>query len=535
MKKQWKVAAYLRLSNDDGQYSESMSIVNQKSLISEWLKDKPDLCFIDFYSDDGYTGTNFDRPAFKDLMFDLKIGRVDCVVVKDLSRLGRNSTKVGELLDEFFPINKIRFIAINDNLDTLGLFDDNDVTGFKLICNEFYVRDTSKKVKSALRASAKQGNYVGALAPYGYKKSDKNYHRLVVDEESAKIVKRIFLEYAGGKSGRQIAEQLNKENVLSPSNYRNSVIGNDGKPHIYWCSESILQILHNEVYFGNLVQHKREKLSYKLKTRRVTSEEERIISYNTHEAIIDKELELAVKARFDNKERTKERKRKNGELVPVLFSGLLRCADCGSKMAGTIKNNKRCYRCQKYNTSGKSACSSHFIYEEDLLKLVMFDIRTIVYRYKREGESFVNFLVENLTENISNESERVKLTLKSNNEKIIDIESKMDLLYNDKKSGTISTRMFSILSKKYDDELNLLMRESEKCETVIQKINSDSQIVFKWINSVIDLSNESNPEFTHFNSIIDKIYVEEVGKSNRIRIRYKVGYIDLDKKMLKIA
>ena len=182
MKKQWRAAAYLRLSRDDENFcSESVSITNQKALIMDYLEGHPEITLVDIYADDGFSGVNFDRPAFSDMMFDINLGRIDCVIVKDLSRLGRNTTKVGQLKDEFFPSKGIRFIAINDNVDTKGGIDENDVADFKLLFNEYYVKDISKKIRSSLRASAKQGLFIGSYAPYGYKKSSEDKHKLVID------------------------------------------------------------------------------------------------------------------------------------------------------------------------------------------------------------------------------------------------------------------------------------------------------------------------------------------------------------------
>lgn len=537
VKGQWKAAAYLRLSHDDGQYSESMSITNQKSLILEWASKQTDIDIVDIYIDDGFSGTNFDRPAYRNMMFDIKIGRIDCVIVKDLSRLGRNLTKVGELIDEFFPENRVRFVDINDNMDTLGLIDENDITGFKLVCNEFYVKDTSKKVRSALRASAKRGNYVGALAPYGYKKSKEDYHKLVIDTEAAVIVKTIFLAYSEGHSGREIADSLNSKMIPCPYNYRNRLLGKEFDNSKHWTSTTVLEILHNEVYFGNPVQHKREKLSYKLKQRRITSKEEQIVSYGTHEAIVDENLEQLVKERFSKRYAPNNRKRNNGNKVPVLFSGMLRCYDCGSKMPATIKNEKRCYRCYKYNNSGKSACTSHFIYEKDLLDYVLFDIKRIIFEYGNDREEFINYLIEHINDNNSIIVSDAKNYREISKTKIKEIEDNMIALYNDKKNGCISQSMFSLLSKKYDDELTILLQECNNYDNIIKNYEVNEAVVLQWIRKLLELNGKTNPTAEQLHSIIDEIYIKSTGSDNRIVIRYKIGFLDIEKicNQLKIA
>lgn len=523
--KKWKAAAYLRLSRDDGQYGESMSITNQKSIIRDWVADKLEIELVDFYVDDGFTGTNFNRPAFNELMFDIKIDRVNCVIVKDLSRLGRNSSKVSQLIDEYFPKNKIRFIAINDNLDTLGLIDENDVTGFKLVCNEFYVKDISKKVKSALRASAKKGNYVGALAPYGYKKSDDDYHKLEIDKDSAETVRKIFKDYSIGKSGREIANDLNSKKILCPFNYKRQQSGLELDNTKFWTSTTVLQILHNEVYYGNLVQHKREKLSYKLDQRRLTSKEEQIICYGTHDPIIDADIQATVKERFEKRYRNNSRKRNNGNKVPVLFSGLLKCFDCGSKMPATIKNEKRCYRCYRYNNSGSNACKSHFIYEEDLEKYVLQDIKKLIYNYKIDQKNFINNLLVVINNNNISITNNIKSKRISINKDIETIKSTMVELYDDKKNNVISSNMFSLLSQKYDEQLQVLLKESDSYDNIIKEYEVNETRVFNWINNLLKIESLEHQTFEYYHSIIDHILIKNVGEENRIIIKYKVGFI----------
>lgn len=521
--KRWKAAMYLRLSRDDGTNLESLSITNQKALLEDWLKDKTDIDVVDCYVDDGYTGTNFDRPGFNDLMFDIKIERIDCVIVKDLSRLGRNSSKTSHLIDDFFPRNGIRFISVNDGMDTLGLVDDNDVTGFKLVCNEFYVKDISKKTKSALRASARKGNYVGALAPYGYKKSDTDYHKLIIDDTTAVIVKQIFNAYASGESARYIADNLNHNNVITPYNYRRVTLGLDVDDSKYWSSATVLQILHNEVYFGNIVYHKREKISYKLDKRRITSEDEHIICNGTHERIVDKDTELLIKNKFASNYSKNKRKNNNGNCVPVLFSGLLRCYDCGSKMPATIKNNKRCYRCYNYNASGSSACSSHLIYESTIEEYIQNDIREILNKYNSNTSQFINSLKNKICSNnciiINQVTKKRSMALKE----IDHIRALMVDLYNDK--NKMPTSMFSICAKQYDDNLQRLLKDVDNYDNILMQYEYDNNFIRVWLEKLNSIDSLINPSCEYYHSIIDKIYIKAVGKKQRIIIKYKVGFI----------
>ena len=524
MTKQWKAGIYARLSRDDvNYYSESASITNQKAYMIEYLNEQSDIYLVDEYVDDGYTGTNFDRPGFSDMMFDINIGRINCVIVKDLSRLGRNTTRVGELKDEIFPSKGVRFIAINDNVDTKGGIDDNDVADFKLLFNEYYVKDISKKIRSSLKASAKQGLFVGSYAPYGYSKSPLDKHKLIVDKEAAEVVKHIFIEFSKGKSGREIAENLNKNNILSPMTYRCQKLGKEYKGSA-WTSHSIYEILKNEVYFGNMVQHKRENVSYKLKQRRFVDKKEQIVVYGTHEAIIDENLRIATEQALIS-DQHRNRKRKSGERLPILFSGLLVCNDCGGKLAATIKHNKRCYRCAKYNNSGSSTCSSHFIREDQLLELINEDIAEIVRDYYKNKNLFFKNIMQNILRNNLRESNSAKNKMIKYKSRVKMIEKTMDDLYNEKINTVITKQMSSIMSEKYDKELDELLQMIDSCDKIIKKTSISESYVRSWINTLIEIRNCKSPTASDFASIIDKVYVKETGAAERISIRYKVGFI----------
>lgn len=526
MNKQWKAGIYTRLSRDDVDfYSESASIKNQKAFIIDYIKSHSDIDLVDMYVDDGYTGTNFERPGFADMMFDINIGRIDCVIVKDLSRLGRNATKVGELKDEMFPSKGVRFIAINDNVDTKGGIDENDISDFKLLFNEYYVKDISKKIRSSLRASAKQGLFVGSYAPFGYSKSPEDKHKLIIDDEAAEIVRSIFTEFASGKSGREIAEGLNLRGILSPMTYRYYKLGKEYKGAA-WTSHSIYEILKNEVYFGNMVQHKRENVSYKLKQRRFVDEKDHIVVYGTHEAIIDDKLRESVERALENETKRRNRKRKSGERIPILFSGLLVCSDCGGKLAATIKHDKRCYRCAKYNNSGNSTCTSHYIKEDDLVELVKLDIKRLARMHQKDSNNFFKELMLTILQNNLSESNDAKVEMVKYKNRVKAIENTVATLYSDKINGVITQQMFSLMSKKYNEELEELLHSIDSCDKIIKKTGISESFVRDWINTLLDISNCKSPTANDYAALIDKVYVNAVGEPERIRIKYKVGFIE---------
>ncbi len=501
-----------------------MSITNQIDFMKDWLEVHPEIDIVDVYTDDGYTGTNFERPGYKKMMTDVSFNLIDCIIVKDLSRLGRNTSRVGQLKDEFFPKHGIRFIAINDMVDTMGGMDNNDVTDFKLVFNEYYVKDISKKTKSAFRTLAKKGEYIGAYAPYGYRKSEEDYHKLVIDEYAADIVRRVFREYADYKSGRQIANELNKEGVLTPTNYRNKALGKKLKSYV-WTSNTVQQILSNEVYLGHMIQHKREKISYKLKERRITEPDERIAVYNTHEAIIDGELYAAVMKRKDECRQSRCRANKNGMRMPILFSGLLICSDCGNKLAATTKNGRRCYRCCRYNNSGDNACTSHFIYEDTLVEYVMGDIKRLVYDYNKDKNGFVRRVLCQMNWELQQQATDAKIKLTTVIPKIDKIEAEIVQSYKDKAEGVITPKMYAVISKSQNDELNELLKLQNDCDMIIKKSKADSGYVISWINALAEISHCERIDRKHLASVIDAVYIGNVHDADRIRIMYKVGFL----------
>ena len=533
--KKWKAGFYSRLSKDDDNFgSESMSIRNQIDFMTDWAEEHDDVEVVDIYTDDGFTGTNFDRPGYQSMMLDINLGIINCVIVKDLSRLGRNTSKVGELKDEIFPSKNVRFIAINDNVDTMGGVDNNDLSDFKLVFNEYYVKDISKKTKTAYRSRARRGDYVGPLAPYGYVKSDNDYHKLVIDEEAASVVKRIFIDYSNGKSGRQIADELNREGILSPMNYR---LQKECKPlkSCCWSSNSVLQIINNEVYYGDMVQHKREKVSYKLSTRRVVAPEERIVVRNTHPAIIGEDIRSLIRKRKEDAKQTRNRKRKDGTKLEIKFSGLLICSDCGNKLAATTKNNRRCYRCVRYNNSGDTACSSHLIYEDVLLNYVKQEIWQLVKQFETEKEGFVNRMLINMNYERQSEVVNAKLSLIDTNRRINEIEASMVDLFEQKQSKIISSKMFAIISNKYDAELETLLQSQREYDMIINRNNADKAYVIDWLNALREIKVSNVYDRKSLSRIIEAIYISEVGAQNRFQIKYKIGFINDEHFDLKTA
>lgn len=351
------VGAYIRLSKEDYKNRESESIINQRNLIKEYLKHKS-LNITYEYIDDGYSGTSFDRPGFNRMIKDIEDGKINMVITKDLSRLGRNYLKSGYYIEEYFPLKKVRYISILDNIDTY--FNDNDIAPFKALFNEMMAKDTSRKIKSILESKKKQGKYLASLAPYGYKKSVNDKYKLVIDDDAATIVRKIFDMFLKGYLISEIVTYLNINKVYSPKKYKK--IGNG-----LWSYSSIYNILKNKIYIGTTVQNVWTNISYKNKTRIRKSKNEWIVIENAHEPIIDEESFYLVQKRLHKKTTSPIKKRSK-----LLLEGLLYCKECGKSLGVNYdrRRNKYFLICNGYKKNTPS-CKSHYMKYDDLEKVVL--------------------------------------------------------------------------------------------------------------------------------------------------------------------
>lgn len=374
----YEAIAYYRLSKDDGKNHESDSIANQRVLIREYVKNHPNIRLIDEAFDDGYTGTNYDRPGFQKVMDAINNGTVNCVIVKDLSRLGREYVETGKYLEMVFPSMGIRFIAINDDVDSSNAKSGDDIlVPVKNIMNETYCRELSKKLRRQFRIQRSKGEYLGAFACYGYRKSPEDKHKLIIDEYAAEIVRAIFVLKLKGYSQQSIADYLNSESVLPPAEYKKSQglnykSGLKGGGQAQWRPFTIQNILTNPVYIGVLVQGKRGTPNYKIKQMRVRDEDQWSVIKGNHEAIIDEFTFNAVQKVLTRDTRVTA---KSDAVDPL--SGMLFCADCGRSMVkrSVSRGNKKFsyYVC---HTNKKGAgCTSHSIAVDTLETTVMRAIK----------------------------------------------------------------------------------------------------------------------------------------------------------------
>ena len=377
----WKIAIYLRLSNDDGDKDESDSIASQRNLITSYInKYLQDAIIIDEFIDDGFTGTNFDRPSFKRMINMIEQEKVNCIIVKDLSRFGRDYIGVGKYLEKYFPLHDVRFIAINDGYDSISTSSNDEfVMPIKNIFNAQYSKDISKKVKSSFRTLQSNGQFVGAFASYGYKKSEKDRHKLVIDEPAAIVVRRIFNLFLSGQGKQSIAKILNNDKIPCPSEYKrlNGLRYTNGQKlelTKYWTYSTINNILHNRMYIGDMIQNKSVRKLVRGSAKK-NAEENWIIIENTHKPIIDKDTwEMAQELL------TKNTRQLDFHTNVGLFAGYIYCGDCNRSMSKIVNKYKTkivtTYVCGTYKRYGSDICYRNAIKSDELERIILEKINT---------------------------------------------------------------------------------------------------------------------------------------------------------------
>ena len=469
--KQFYAAMYLRLSKDDedrGSFnkSESNSIGNQRELIKSFLREQPDIELYDIYVDDGFSGSSFDRPEFKRMIGDIEAGRVNCVVVKDLSRFGRDYIESGRYIQKIFPALSVRFIALTDHFDSISADtgESSIVLPVKNFINDSYCRDISTKVKSQLEVKRRNGECISAFAVYGYKKSDTDKNRLVIDEYAAENVRRIFAWKIEGMAVSAIAEKLNSLGILSPKEYKKSMglhyhSGFSGAGSSVWGNATVKRILTNEVYLGHMVQGKTEKINYKVKKHTVKPEEEWIKVENTHEAVVSADDFAVVQHLLKTDGR---RSPESGALNP--FAGILFCGDCSQQMIRRViryKDTAKVYYICSTKNRGEG-CSRHSIEESTLKEIVCESIRKYANSFLKEEELFDHAVqCETNFEAVAWYDKEIG-RLKKEQDKYFSLCSG---LYEDLREGVITKEEFERLHSGFSqkgEELEAAMQEQEQ-------------------------------------------------------------------------
>ena len=464
-----KTALYCRLSQDDGLEGDSNSIQNQKNILQKFAEDHhcPNPCF---YVDDGFSGGNFQRPAFQQMISDMENGEIGIIVTKDLSRLGRNQLHTGLYIEERFPMFGVRYIAINDNVDT-DSNESNDLMPFKNLFNEWFIRDTSRKIRAVLKAKAERGERLGTRAPYGYRK-DPDTKKLIVDEEAAAIVRRIFAMCAGGSGPSQIARILKKEQILTPTMYAYTRFGMNhtclDTAHPYnWSDSAIANLLENEIYLGNTVNMKYSTKSYKDKRRVEHPREECMVFENTHPALITREVWDIVQRVRKNRRRPTKMEEQNK------YSGLVFCADCGSNMvlhrARTMSASYNHFTCRTYKKDGES-CTGHYIRECVLDEVVLEYLRRVTAMARERPEEFAAYIGSRQSAEIQREIRRQEKELAAMRKRKAELDAIFKKLYEDSVLSHITTEQFQMLSSSYTEEQNQIAAGIPQKEADIQRL-----------------------------------------------------------------
>ncbi len=513
--KLWKVGGYVRLSRKED--AVSLSIINQKEIIRQYISKHNDMVLFDYYVDDGYTGTNFDRPGFKRMMEDIRKKNIDVIVVKDLSRFGRNYIEVGNYLEYDFKINKIRFISINDRMD--NLYSDATSTelffSFKNLLNDEYCKDISKKVKSIFHSQMKEGKYLGGNPPFGYLRDENDKHKLVIDNNVSWIIKKIFNMALTGKTNREIALELNKDEIITPLKYRNP----NTKYGLYWTNKCVGSILRNQVYCGDMVQGKVKNASYKLKKRIPIPKEEWVIVENTHEAIISKDIyEKIRKQRMPYVKTGGYESKKEVNLL----NKYLRCHDCNRKMHIYTKRKtddsigSYCKLvCKTYFTISKDRCLPHYIDTDEIYDLLISDFKkqkTIldILKNVKFSESYKNLYLK-LNKSINKVQSNVDEIYIENNS-----------LYDDFINEMITADDYNHFHSYYVDNIkvqNAHLNNLKNKYDSVKRIIDDTNFWYDKISKLIEID-YLNDEI--LKTYIDIIYVNDDGSIN---VKYLFDYL----------
>lgn len=528
-------ALYCRLSRDDGTESESNSIGNQKKLLSQKAKEMG-LTDTKYYVDDGYTGTNFNRPGFQQLIDDIEIGLVSAVMVKDLSRLGRDYVSVGNYTDSYFPEHNIRFIAVNDAIDSDE--GESEIAPFKNILNEMYARDISKKIRSSHRLRGSMGEPL-SQPPYGYTKSPENKKKWIIDPEAATVVKSIFKMCLDGKGNETIARELQENKVLIPMAYWQSKRLNRGgkktQTNPYkWCKTTVQKILSQQEYCGDIINFKTYSKSFKNKRRIENSKENWAVFKDVNEPIIDRETFETVQ-KFISKTKRRAPKKENGERS--IFNGLIYCGDCHSKMRyHTSTSNKEIhyFTCSDNKVDYRGKCPGrHYVRADALEEVVKLELRRLVEMLEIDESYFAQLLLRKNDE----EREKDKKFLESELQKAIArsnmVSQLYEKLYEDNVIGKVSDEWFVELSHKYEKERMDLKAKIADTRHQIEELKNTNSEYGKFISAIrrfMQMDNLTSPLLRELIDHIDVFETEGTGKSRtqRIVIYYRfIGYIEL--------
>ena len=531
----YNTALYMRLSRDDEEYGDSVSIETQRTILRQYAQENH-LHVVDEYVDDGWSGTSFDRPDFKRMMNDIDSGRVNCIVTKDLSRFGREHIQMDYYLEFDFPERGVRYIAVTDNEDTAkGL---SDFVPFKNLFNEWFAKDTSRKVKSAFKAKFAKGQRIFAYAPIGYRKDPEDKCHLLIDEDTRWIIEKIYALAVRGAGAAKISKMLTQEKVPTPGwlNYQRNgtfanIYANAPEEKAYaWTIAQVKSILKDETYIGNSVHYRETNISYKNKRRIRKDPSEWVRVEGTHEAIISKDV-------FDRvQEQIATRRRSMKNQTTQIFSGLLKCADCGWSMRfGTNRQTKTPYShydCSRYGQLGNQ-CSAHYIRYDVLYPYVLSRLQFWIKAVHQNEKAIAARLLKPSNSGQEAKHRRAAAEKKRAEKRLAELDSLVARIYEDRIAEVITARNFSMLSQKYQQEQEALEAKILALNTQLEAAREQTENIEKWLALVKQYTDLSELTAEVLNTLIEKILIHEAVKDSEgkrvqeIEIFYRfIGNID---------
>ena len=537
MQENYNVGIYCRLSREDERTGESVSVENQRIMLERYVHEQGWNLY-STYCDDGVSGTTFDRPGFNQLIADATAGKINLVLCKDLSRLGRDYIEAGKYTDVVFPSLGCRFIALNDGVDTIHKNNEMLVI-LKNVMNDLYARDTSNKIRAVKQSTFKAGKYVGCYAPIGYRKSAEDKHVLEIDPETAPVVKRIFDLRCQGYSYRKIAITLNEDRVPTPSSF---YYLKQGKPNIrrdgdFWAGQTVKAILRNEVYLGHTVQNKTGNVSYKVHKQISKPKEEWVKVENTHEPLISQEVWDIV--REMDERNVKYRSDKSGNTA--LYAGVLFCADCGTAMRHYRDGRKKkdgtpstyqSYACGRYVSGGKTVCSAHIMNQRVLTQLLLMDIQCKAMLAQNSPAALKERIMAQKNAASQEQRNTLRATLTALDKRLAELDKLVLSTYEDKVKGAIPEAVCVQLMNRYEDERKKKQEQRIQISAQLETCQEDEQAAEDWINLIRDYVHLEELDRPTLLRLVNRIEVGEKyeldGETHRdIKIYYNfVGFVE---------
>ena len=518
-------ALYCRLSRDDGVEGDSNSISNQKKMLSKYAKENG-FDNIKYYVDDGYTGTNFNRPDFQKMLDDMDMGYISTVIVKDMSRLGRDYLQVGYYTDTYFPDRNIRFIAINDCVDSAD--GENELAPFRNVMNEMVARDISRKVRSSHRLRGNAGEPL-SQPPYGYMKAPDNKKKWIIDEDAAKVVRQIYAWCLEGKGNETISRLLQESETLVPMAYWQSKGlprgGKKTQANPYkWCKTTVAKTLSRREYTGDLVNFKTTSKSFKNKTRYQNDEENLVIFKDKHEAIIDRDTWEKVQE-LVSKTKRRAPKKENGE--KNMFCGLLYCADCGSPLWFNVchpNTSIQYFNCSNYRSARGTCPTTHYIRADSLYEIVQCELRRLAEYLAHDEEAFADLLEQKTNKDMLRERKALENTLQTSIARNNEVSRLYERVYEDNVNGKITDERFMQLSNKYDTEqadLKKLIADIQEQLVRLDEMKTSKDNFIKAVRRFMEMQTLT-PAILH--ELIDRIEVHHIVGTGKARVQQIIIY-----------